>query len=292
MANLIKVKPIDTASWHGKKGYESFRKPKTIQALVNSSTRTYTTGLNNVTIAFADPTTNSEEKVLTEQEYYSKLLKADLTNQFVDETPHPFWDSKAGQVKLDNKTMLFNPEIPLDYIKIKILKNSKFVANSIEDYNNGLYPEATHIIYDENEGVEEKANKIALRNKAIGMTLKLNKVDKINLVTALSLVDNSDIYKAKVLTDKSENFVDVELNKYIEKYPDAVIKYIQGGRERVTTEALVIECLQKSHLKREGHRILYFDSLLGSTIEEVVDYLLIEKNQDLKIRLQAAIQSK
>ena len=116
MANLIKVKPIDTASWHGKKGYESFRKPKTIQALVNSSTRTYTTGLNNVTIAFADPTTSSEEKVLTEQEYYSKLLKADLTNQFVDETPHPFWDSKPRQdVKsTDNKPKrkrIVNPEI-------------------------------------------------------------------------------------------------------------------------------------------------------------------------------------
>lgn len=289
MANLIKVKPIDTASWHGKKGYESFRKPKTIQALVNASTQTYATGLDDVVKAFPDPDSDSDKKVLTEKAYYSKVLNADLSDRFNEEIPHPFWDTKTARIKLENRTMIFDLDNPLDYVKVKILKRSKYVANSVDEFNKGMFPEATHIIFDENENVEEKANKIAQRNSAIGLTLKLTKEQKVNLVATLSLSDSDDFYKAKVLRDKSENFVDVELNKYIENSPDLVISYIKGGKERLETEALVIECLQKSHLTKDGHRIKYFDSVLGQSIHEVTDYLMIDKNQDLKLRLKALI---
>ena len=289
----IKVKPIDTAAWHGKKGYESFRKPKTIQALINSRTQTYSTGLDNRVLAYSDPEDNTtDEKTLTEKEYYEKLLKVDLSEQFVSERPHPFWDAKIGQVKLENRTMHFDPSIPLDYIKIRILKTSKFVANSVEDYNNGFFPEATHIIFDEEENIEEKASKIALRNTAIQMCAKLTKEQKVSLVTVLSLVDSEDYYKASRLANKSENFIDVELNKYIEKYPAQVIQTIKEGKDKVQTESMVINCLQAGIFKKEGHRILYFESVLGQSIKEVTDYLLLDKNQDLKIRLVAELNKK
>lgn len=292
MGTKIKIKPIDTASWHGKKGYESFRKPKTIQALINSRTQTYNTGLNDSIIAYPNPDENSEEKVLTERGYYEKLLKVDLSNQFLNDKAHPFWDSKIGQVKLENRTMIFDPSVPLDYIRIKILKASKYIANSLESYNSGEYPEATHIIYDEEENIEEKASKIALRNSAIQMVTKLTKESKVSLVTVLSAIDSEDYFKVVKLSDKSENFVDVELNKYIEKYPDQVINTLKTGKEKVQTESLVINCLQNGIFKKEGHRIKYFDSVLGQTVNEVAEYLMLDKNQDLKLRLSAELEKK
>jgi CelD/BcsL family acetyltransferase involved in cellulose biosynthesis len=41
--------------------------------------------------------------------------------------------------------MFFDVSLPLNFIKVKI-RASKYIANSMSDYNEGLYPEATHVL--------------------------------------------------------------------------------------------------------------------------------------------------
>lgn len=278
----IQVKPVEVEKWHGKKGQESFTRAKTIQALVDPYSLTYTTGLDNDSKVYTNPETGKKND-LTEEQYYSKLLKADLSNQFDIDTPHPFWDSKMSEIKLENRTMLFDTKNPLDYVKVKVMKQSKYVANSLEDFENGLFPEATHVIFDEAQEVEVKASAVEIKNKVIVEASKLNIGQKIDIVTVLSA--GSDYLRAKTLRGKSESFVNVELDKYIQKNAKEVLRVMNMSKEDLSTQALVLEALQKHVLVKEGLKIRYFEEYLGSDINEVVDRLNTSEYNEIKIRI-------
>lgn len=265
------IKPLNIKRWHGKEGKESFTRPKIIQALVDPDTMTYSTGLSE-----------KEEKELGEK------LKVDLTKQFSLETPHPFWDSKQGEVALENRTMIFDTDNPLQYVKVKICKNSKYVANSMKDWEEGLFPEATHVIFDEAEEVEQKASKVAIKNKAVIETAKLSKGKKIELIMILSSA-GGDYLRVKNLKGKSDNFVEVELDKLVEEKPQEVLRILSMDKEEVSTNALVLEALQKHVFEKVGHKIMYHDSVLGQDIYDVVEYLNAPENQEFKVRILAQV---
>jgi hypothetical protein len=265
---LVEVRPIQSTKWHGKKGQESFTRPKKLQALANAETMQYATGL-----------TEEDREKLKNKPYE---FKQDLSPQFNPELPHPFWDSPMATIKLENNTQFFNTELPLDYIKIKIMKASKYVANSMREYEEGLYPEAHHVIHDEMEEAELSASKIALENQAVIEVSKLSKDKKIELILILG---------GKNLKGQSDNFVTVAMAKKVKEDPEEVLRYIKMDSKDVATHAIVLEALQKSVLKKEGHRILYHDALLGNDIHDVIDYLNKDENQDLRLRIMKAINS-
>lgn len=267
---VVQVKPIDINRWHGKSGKDSFTRTKVIQALVDPEKLVYQTGLSK-----------------EEETKYQEILKVDLSNVFSIDTPHPFWDSKMAEIKLENRTMFFNTENPIDFIKVKIMKNSKYVANSMKEYDEGYYPEATHVIYDESEEVDAKATIVEIKNKAIISTASLSKERKIELIMVLS-ADN-DYVKMKNPKGKSDNFITLELNKLIEKKPSEVLKYLEYEKEYLSLTALGLEALQKNILQKEGHKIKYFDSVIATDIPSLVEYLSKTENSDFKVRLMAAI---
>lgn len=262
----VQIRPIYRDRWHEKKGNEDFARPKVIRALVDPEELTYATGL-----------TEEEEKE------YSAKLKVDLSKQFNLEQPHPFWDSKMGEVKLENRTMIFDTDNSLDFIKIKICKASRFVANSLKEYEEGMFPEATHVIFDESEEVEEQASRVEIKKKAIIETSKLSKTRKIQLIMILSADGN--YLKAKNLKGKSDNFIEVELDKIIESKPKDVLRFLEMNKEDLATQALVLEALQKNVFDKVGHKIMYHDSIIGEDIYDVVKYMNAPENQEFKIRI-------
>ena len=266
----VKIKPIPREKWHNKKGTESFSRPKIVRALVDPNDMAYATGLT--------------EK---EEAEYSKKLKVDLSRQFNLEQAHPFWDTKMGEVKLENRTMIFDTENALDFIKIKICKASRYVANSLKEYDEGKYPEASHVIYDESEEVEEKASKIEIKKKAIIKSSKASKSKKIEMIMILSAGGN--YLRAKNLKGKSDNFIEVELDKLIEADASEVLRYLDMDKEDLSGQALVLEALQRHVFDKVGHKIMYHDSVLGEDIYDVVKYLNAPENQDFKIRILSQI---
>ena len=275
----VEVRPIERKNWHGKTGKESFTRPKVIRALVDSRTGQYATGLDYQTRTFADP--DGSKTKLTEAEYYGKILKADLSAQFTGE-PHEFWDTKQGEVTLENNTMILDTDIPREFIKIKIMKASKYIANSMHDYEEGLYPEATHVITDEAEEAESKASKIEQKNRAIIECSKLSKDKKVQLILVI---------EGKNLKGKSDNFVTVELDKIIEKKSDDILRYLDMDAEDLFLHSLVLEALQKNVFRKEGHKIMYYDSNLGADIYDVVEYIKATENQDLKLQVMATLNT-
>jgi hypothetical protein len=260
MSTLVEVRPIEVKKWHGKVGSESFTRPKKMQALVDTETMKYSTGLSVADI----------------KDLKAKGIKYDLSDNFDSEAPHPFWDSNMSMFKLENNTMFFDVSLPLNFIKVKIMRASKYIANSMSDYNEGLYPEATHVLFDESEEADIVASKVATKTKAIVEASKLSVDKKIELIM---------IIDGKNLKGQSSSFVEVALDRIITKDADSFLRHLNMDKKEVTNYALVLECLQKSILRKEGHKIMHMDSLLGIDELEVAKYLSEDENQDLKLVL-------
>lgn len=275
----VEIRPIDVLKWHNKKGKESFTRPKKIQALIDGENMVYATGLNYVDKKYPNPDTG-EENVLTEAQYYGKLIGKDLSNVVDVNKPHDFWDSNAAVVKLENNTMILNTTIPIDYIKYKILLGSKYVANSKQEYEEGLYPDATHIIFNEQEEIEVKAKKIDIKNQAI---IKASKLIPSRMKQIILLMTN------KLIDRNSSEFLQVEMDKLIQSNPEGVLRYIDMDKDVLTSQALVVEALYKNVLKRVGHSITYHDTVLGLEVIDVVEFLNKPQNQELKIAIMGQI---
>ena len=136
--------------------------------------------------------------------------------------------------------------------------------------------DATHVIHDESEEQEIEASKIALSNKAVIETAKLSTSKQADL---LLIIDGI------LAKGRSPEFVTVKMAALIKEQPEAVLRYIGMDKEQVQLEALVLECIEKNVLQEDGHKIKYHDSILGMDTLEVVEYLKLDENQDLKLRL-------
>ena len=265
MATRVEVKPIDRKKWHGKTGKESFAQPQTIQALANAETMEYAVELTEEDHEF----------------FKNKNVNYDLSLQYNPEEPHPFWDTKTPRIKLENRTMFFNKELPLDRIKVGIMRASKFVANSKKQYEEGGYPEATHYIHDESREVERVASKISLRNDAIIETTKLNPERKIHIIKVL---------KGTNLKNQTPDFIIKEMDKLIEKNPEAVLRAIRREPKETATLSIVYEALDKGVLREDGHTIKYMDSTLGTSPEEVMEYFMKDKNQEFYLLIRQKLE--
>ena len=270
---IVEIKPIETSKWHGYKGSLSIQCPIKIQALYNPDTGRYATGLNYKDI---DPKTG-----MTEAEYYSKLVKRNLSDDFDRNKPHEFWNSNESCVTLKSGTTILKVDKdPFDYIRWKICKASKFVANSLKEYEEGLFPEATHYIVDEFGDLEIKAQKAHIKANAVIAVNKLSLDKKKELLTIL---------KRKSYRLQTQDYIDVTIFDEIEKNADEILRIIAMDKEDKVNYALIIECLYKNILRKKGHHIMYFESILGTDELSVIEYLKKPDSQDLKIRLMAAV---
>ena len=262
----VEVRPIETKRWHNKTGQESFTRPKKIQALVDGNTMQYATGLSQADI----------------KELAKKGVNYDLSSNYNSEVPHPFWDSGMAVIKLENNTMFFDTDNPLDFIKIRVMKASKYVANSMTEYEAGQWQEATHVIFDEAEQAQVLASKVEIKNTAIIEASKLSLDRKIELILVLG---------GKNMKNQSADFVAVELDKIINKDAGEFLRNLKMDKKQIASHALVLEALQKSILRKEGQRIFHMDSPLGIDEIEVAEYLSKEENKDIKMLILSKINN-
>lgn len=253
----VEIRPVERTKWHGKKGKESFTQPHTIQALVNADTMAYVVDIPQ-----------NRVKELKESTNYN------LDLMYNPEVPHEFWDSRTAKVKLENRTMFLDISVPLNEIKLGILKGSRFVANSLSEFEQGKYPDATHYIHDESEEVEIKSSKIETKNRAILETSKLSRERKIDIIKVLT---------GGILKDNSDNYLTVQLDKLIEKDVTLYLQVLTKNKKEVSYLGLVYEALDKGVLRKDGHNIKYLDSNLGISEEDVASYLMDDKNQEFAL---------
>lgn len=256
---LVEVRPLLAKKWHGKTGKESFSVPKVLEVLYDSETGKYATGL-----------TPDEAKK------YGKELSLDLSDNFNPNSPHPYWSTKAASIKLVNHTVIYNTERALDFIKVANLKASNKVANSMKEYDEGKFPDATHVIFDEEEEVTTKAGKVQLKQKANVLAVGLSNDEKTQIIQILS---------KKSVKGKSTDFIDVEIDAIITEKPDEFIKYANMDKKDVSTRASVLEALAKNILTKEGTAVYYMGDIIGQDYEDAVKWFNDPNNQKIKVSI-------
>lgn len=256
---LVEIRPLPEKKWHGKKGKDSFAQPKDIEVLYDHSTGKYATGLTP-----------------EEAEKYGKLLGVNLSDTFNPNEPHPYWSTKPASIRLYNHTFILDTDKPAEFVKVKNLKAHKKVANSLKEWQDGKWPDATHVIFDETEEVNMKASKIALKNEAIVFLTKLSDEDKANLVQILS---------NKSIKGRSTDFINVEIDAIVEEKPGELLKYAKMGREEVYVRAAVLECIHKNILIKEGSAIFYMGDQIAFDYEEAVQWFKNPQNSKMKVAI-------
>jgi len=258
---LVEVRPLDTEKWHGKKGKENFAQPKTLEVLFDRKTGGYATGLTP-----------------EEAEHYGKILGVDLSNVFSPDSPHPYWSSKASWITLPNHTKVFDMKKPAEYVKIKNMKASSRVANSLKDYEDGLYPEATHYIVDEVEEIAGKAIMANHRKEAYLMLDKMTDTDKTSMIQILS---------KKNLKGRTADFINAEIDEIqLDKERlEPFLRYAKMGREEVNLRATLLVGLSQNVLTKEGESIFYMSELLGIDIDQAIKWFKDPNNQKLKVAI-------
>lgn len=256
---LVEVRPLPRTKWHGKKNKESFSQPKAVEVLYNSETGKYDTGLTP-----------------EEAAKFGKELGIDLSDNFNPNEAHPYWSTKASWVVLKNQTMLFDTNKVLELIKIKNMRASKLVANSMREWEENKWPDATHVIFDENEEVDARATKGQLKRKAMIAADKMSIEDKISMVQILS---------SKSVRGRSPNHVEVEIDDLIETKPSEFLRFLEMGKEEVYARAAVLECLYKNILTKEGSAVYYMGELIGIDTDAAVDWFKNPQNSKIKVAI-------
>lgn len=262
----VEVRPLERKQWHGKKGKESFAAPKVVEALYNTNLGRLDTGL--------------DEK---EEKEYGIKLGVVLDSTYNPEIAHPVWSSKTFQVKLENMPQFFDTTKPLDFVKVKLMKASKYVANSMKEYEAGLFPQATHVIFDEEEEVALKATKIQQKSKAILVASKLSADEKINIVQVLS---------NKSLRGRSNDFIDVEIDNIIDTRVEDFMRYAKMDKQEVYVRAAILEAIHRNILTKEGSSIFYMGDVLGMDFESTVEWFINPQNAKIKVKILEQLNSK
>jgi hypothetical protein len=265
---LVRVKPLDRERWHKKKGKESFTQPTIVEALVSKDTQQYDTGLTE------------EEAII----YGKKLGGVNLSPIFVGEA-HPFYSQKQAWVSLENKMMVFDTEKPLDFVKVKLLKSASApqVANSMREYDEGKFPEATHVIYDESEEMEVQAAKTELEMAAYVKVSAMTQADKELMVHVMT---------GKPVTANSTNFINAKIGELIKEDVKKFLNTLKTPKEEVVNRVLLLRLLEKNILNKERGAIYYMGDMIAFDFEDGVKWLRDPENSQVKASLAAQLNNK
>lgn len=253
----VQIKPIERVRWHGKSSKEFPNRPVKIEAFVDPSTGRYVTGLSP-----------------EDRERLERITGFDLSDLYVNGKPHPFWSSKAGMVVLEDATTILDSKNPLEEIKIKLLKASHFVANSMSEYEQGLAPYAKFVIFDEQEEVEEKAARSAALKRVYALSEKLTPAKKADIIMVVLGVS---------VKKQSSEYIEVKFDEAIEMIgPHKMLELLNNDPKRTAINAIVLEAIDRSILRKEGSSIYYMDTHIAYDVEGAVDYFLNKDNQTMK----------
>ena len=256
--NLVYVKPIVRERWHGLHniGRSKFEgTADVIQVLYESKTGKLATGLDS----------DDESRL-------GSSLGQDLDNN------SDFWNT--FKVKLEDKTMIFDMAIPLHELQLKVLKASKFSANSQKELDRGDWPYAKDVIYDESLEVEKQAAAVQVKAQAIAIFSELSPQRKIDILKIFG----------RSVENNSDNFVYAKLYEIVEGETQEFIRVASMKPAEIKVRSMVFDLEKTGILRRKGTAYLYNDQQVGFDYDNTVEHLLDPKQQELLIKLKTDLE--
>lgn len=261
----VEIRPIEVIRWHKQTGANAFSRPVTIEAFYDSSKGGYNTGLT-----------------LEEKKYLEALTGVDLSNTFNADKPHPFWSTAAGRVKLENQTQIINISNAFNFIKYKVCKACTLVADSLQEYDEGIWFEATHYIHNEEQRVEKKAREISITRQAYKAIEELTPIDKRKLLQVLT---------GRSVAQRSDSAIDVGIEEALQANPEEVLTYSKMSKKKITVLAFIHDAVFKNVILVQKGGYFYGETRLGYSLNETTEYLLNPKNQELSLVIRGKLES-
>lgn len=255
--NIIEVRPLDVKRWHGKTIKEYNPSPVVLECFVDRYSRKYKTGLND-----------------EDRKRLENLTGLNLNDNFDPENPHPFYGTDNGRVRLYyNRPNRFDMRKPIDEIKIKLLMNHPLVANSMSEWEEGHDSRARFVIFDSQDEVKKKAEKMDKRMKIYNQWAKMELAEKRQVVQILG---NADV------SNQSVEFVDSRMSDIIEtKGYDVVLDILGKSKTDKYLQSVIISAVDKNVIQKRGDLYYYMDEPMGG-IYDAVAYLKDPKNNAIK----------
>ena len=253
--NLVYVKPIIKERWHGlhKQNRAKFQGTSdVIQAIYDTSIGRLATGLS-----------------AKDEERLSKTLGVDLSPNSSNE----YWSN--FKIKLEDKTQIYDERVPLQELQINVLKASKWVANSQKELDEGKWPNAKYVIYDEKGEIQKEAVQAETKAKANKLFSELSPAKRLSLLKVFG----------KASDNVSDDFSYAKLYEIVEKEPVRFIEVASMKPAEINVKALIVDLTTKGILRTKGAAYLYNDQQIGFDYDNTVEYLLNPKNQELLVKL-------
>lgn len=263
---VVEIRPIDVVRWHKQAGPLSFSRPVTIEAFFDQSKGGYNTGLTE-----------------DEQLYLEAMTGLQLDNKFHRDQAHPFWSSAAGRVKLENQTQLININTSFNYIKYKLCKACTLVANSLDEYNQGIWFEATHFIHNEEERIQVEAQTIDVTRKAYRIVDKMTPANKRKLLQVVA---------GQAIANRSAEYVDVSLEDMLKTRPADILTYASLDPKRLSILSFIHDGVYKNILMVKKGGYYFNETLIGYNLHETADYMSNPKNQEVVLVIKSALDAK
>lgn len=255
---LVEIRPVEKQKWHGLSKAEDFTRPKTFEAFLKD-------GQYNVIFSSED-----------ERQYLEKVTGYDLSLNFDINKPHPTWPNKSFWAKLEPNTFFLDTSKPMDAIKLAIMRGSPLVANSVAEYNDNKWPEATHVIYSEQEEYEAKAKKIDVQNEAVRLSLDMSEERKLQLI---------QIIEGENFRGKPTNFINVKIKELTDEKPKEFIKWATMDAEEIQVRSMILEAVYRGKLRKEGPSYFYGADKIGIDLDDAVKFLKNTENQPYRLRI-------
>lgn len=259
----IEIRPLPVTKWHGKTGKDDIAQPLVLECLMDNSGK-YVTGLSD-----------------DETHEYSDKLGVSLSSSFRSDEPHPFYGTRQGKLILPYHTVILDTANPIEFVKYKFAKQSRYIAPSLKAWENGEATDATHVIYSEEEDMQVKASKVSIKAQAYKLSLDMSDTVKQRVIAVMT----DKLRNFKSARGKDSNFLIVEIERLIDDNPKLFIEIATDTKDSLGAKAMVLEAIEQGVLTKEGSGIYYMSDLIGHGIEEAGSYFTNPVNHQIRQRV-------
>ena len=245
--NIVVIRRVQHERWHKIPWEDMPPKALVISPFIDHNSMKYVVGLSAAEI-----------------KKYSKLLGKDLTPNYDPEVPHPFWDDPMVYLKIEGDKLVLNLDEPLGYIKYRIALHHPAVANSLETYEKGLFPEAECYIDDRRRKIEQRSKDAKTKAKAFKLFAEMPLDRKL---AVLSILTGASYRGAP------EDEIDAALYDEIENSATRFIDVASMNPREMMLRALIVEAQYNRIVSRQHDGYYFFDEKLGDSLEDAARYI-------------------
>lgn len=186
-----------------------------------------------------------------------------------------FWDTFI--IKLGNKELILDTDIPYDELRYLYLKNHKDVGDGLK---NVKLSHRYILINKESEAVELNAvNKV--KREAIRAFDKMNLEDMRKCLRIFG-------FKSDTM---SNELIESRLFEIVEKEPKRFLSKWVENKSR-NTESLIESAISKNIIRKNRNVYYYGTDVVGRTMAEAIEFFEDKKNQDIIIAIKNEIEVK